>query len=43
MGEPIDETFRPYSFWSWRIFWISATLSFMTFFTPWPASMKRML
>ena len=43
IGEPIDETFSPYSSCRWRIFWISAGVSFITFLTPSPTSMKRML
>ena len=43
MGEPIEETFSPYSSWRCRIFWISDRVSFMTFFTPPPASMNRTL
>ena len=34
MGEPIDETFSPYWSCRWRTFWISASVSFITFLMP---------
>ena len=43
IGEPSEATFRPYSSSRWRICWISALVSFITFLTPSPASMKRRL
>ena len=43
MGEPIDETFSPYWSCRWRTFWISASVSFITFLMPPPTSMNRRL
>jgi hypothetical protein len=42
-GEAIEATFSPYSSSRRRIRWISDSVSFMTFFTPRPASMFRRL
>jgi len=43
IGEPIDETFSPYSSIRCRTFWISPLASFITFLIPPPTSIKRML
>ena len=41
IGEAIEATLRPYSSSRCRSFWISGSVSFITFFTPLPTSMCR--